>query len=910
MQAQQWSALAFIKNERSTVAQEITTAIETASNQQPGGIPSNPELKRLAALAEQLAPELEGYPEIIEQAKRARDLLSGKRLPPSPLPLGTTHEKTIFIAYSRKDGKTFATQLRQRLESEGLSSWQDRDRMEGGVGWWQQITEALGTVEFMVLVATPAALKSPVATKEWRYARQQGVCVYPVLVPGLPPDFGTLPRWMQDSHFYNLDEEWENFVHYLKNPCQAVRVPFMAPDLPAHLVEQPERLDAIKSQLLKADKVNPVAITTALRGAGGFGKTTLATALCHDEDIQAAFDDGILWVTLGEQPDLLHEITLLYKALTGENPVFLDVNEATRQFAEKLGDNDCLIVIDDVWNAAHLKPFLQGGKRCARLITTRFVDITVEVNAVTPVEVDEMTSDIPDGVISLRQSAVEPAPEISEAQRLEVLSRVTMALATPNDSLEGRLLDVIRPYFPALHSGGISLIHDKELFHVAYYPPGRAEISNRLARRALDERVAFRWDRTAASDTSGYFSSLTGTTQALYAPILRGANNLGVIYLHTRGTFSQADLSLLSAISEIVGANANFDPQTARLRLPSVFISYSYKDTDFVKDLVADIRRQRVTVWFDERLRSGKDWQGQLTQAIRQSDAFALVLSPDSLVSKYVRWEIEQAHEAGKPIFAMLHRPCDSVPDDLARLQWIDLLADYRAGVLELVEELYAQSSERDTLKSEPVIVPRAGSNEKTRILFLAANPSHTNPLRLGEEIRTILERIRGSRYRDQLDTKQGWAVRYSDLQQYLLEYAPHIVHFSGHGGENGAIMLENERGESQPVNKKTLQLLFRAFKEKGVRLVVLNACFSAVQAEVIAEEVGCVVGMTRAVGDRATVAFAGAFYNALTFGRSVQAAFNLGAGAMSLTGEEEMPKLLTHNIDASRLFFFREDEI
>ena len=48
----------------------------------------------------------------------------------------------------------------------------------------------------------------------------------------------------------------------------------------------------------------PVSITTSLRGAGGFGKTTLAKALCLDEQIREAFDDGILWVTLGEHPDL------------------------------------------------------------------------------------------------------------------------------------------------------------------------------------------------------------------------------------------------------------------------------------------------------------------------------------------------------------------------------------------------------------------------------------------------------------------------------------------------------------------------------------------------------------------------------------------------------------------------------
>ena len=44
-------------------------------------------------------------------------------------------------------------------------------------------------------------------------------------------------------------------------------------------------------------------------------------------------------------------------------------------FAELLADRELLIVIDDAWDAAHVRPFLQGGERCARLITTRIVDV-------------------------------------------------------------------------------------------------------------------------------------------------------------------------------------------------------------------------------------------------------------------------------------------------------------------------------------------------------------------------------------------------------------------------------------------------------------------------------------------------------------------------------------------------------
>src|SRR4051812_43623626 len=105
----------------------------------------------------------------------------------------------VFISYARKDGEDFARALRQRLEREHpeITLWQDRTQMEGGVGWWKQITEALDVVRFLVLVMTPAAVRSPVVRKEWHYARQQGVHIYPIKgVADAQLDFGSMPRWM------------------------------------------------------------------------------------------------------------------------------------------------------------------------------------------------------------------------------------------------------------------------------------------------------------------------------------------------------------------------------------------------------------------------------------------------------------------------------------------------------------------------------------------------------------------------------------------------------------------------------------------------------------------------------------------------------------------------------------------
>jgi hypothetical protein len=186
------------------------------------------------------------------------------------------------------------------------------------------------------------------------------------------------------------------------------------------------------------------------------------------------------------------------------------------------------------------------------------------------------------------------------------------------------------------------------------------------------------------------------------------------------------------------------------------------------------------------------------------------------------------------------------------------------------------------------------GTAEKIKILFLASLPDDQSRLRLDKEYREIQTRIRGSEYRDQLELVSQWAVRARDLQDVLLREKPQIVHFSGHGSATEELILEDDHGRTRPVSKKALTDLFRILKD-DIRVVVLNACFSKPQAEAIAEQVGCAVGMKQAIGDVAAIEFASAFYQAIGYGRSVQTAFELGCNALQLLGipEEDTPTLV-----------------
>jgi len=194
------------------------------------------------------------------------------------------------------------------------------------------------------------------------------------------------------------------------------------------------------------------------------------------------------------------------------------------------------------------------------------------------------------------------------------------------------------------------------------------------------------------------------------------------------------------------------------------------------------------------------------------------------------------------------------------------------------------------------------------KILFLAANPKDTNPLRLGEESRAIKERLRLTDLRDQFVFEQEHAVRVTDLQGHLLHHQPQIVHFSGHGSKTGKIILENSLGRSRAVTAGALKDLFATLKD-NIRCVVLNACYSEAQAKGIAESIDCVVEMGRAIDDSSAIAFAASFYQGLGYGRSIQTAFELGKGQIDLQGlpGKDVPQLkVAPGVDAASIYLVR----
>ena len=137
-------------------------------------------------------------------------------------------------------------------------------------------------------------------------------------------------------------------------------------------------------------------------------------------------------------------------------------------------------------------------------------------------------------------------------------------------------------------------------------------------------------------------------------------------------------------------------------------------------------------------------------------------------------------------------------------------------------------------------------------------------------------------------------SVRPADISQSLLDLEPEIVHFSGHGATSGALCFEDQTGNAHPIPPDALSALFEQFSER-VRCIVLNACYADAQANAIARHIPYVIGMKKALGDRAAIAFAIGFYQGLGAGRSIEEAYKLGRTQARLQGVPGDPIPILH---------------
>lgn len=182
---------------------------------------------------------------------------------------------------------------------------------------------------------------------------------------------------------------------------------------------------------------------------------------------------------------------------------------------------------------------------------------------------------------------------------------------------------------------------------------------------------------------------------------------------------------------------------------------------------------------------------------------------------------------------------------------------------------------------------------KKHTILFLAANPSDTDPLALDREARSIHKELEQSGHRDRFQLETRWAAEPLDLLRELRKLKPTVVHYSGHGGQHG-LYFQDPSGRSRMVSTEALEATLGA-AGASVQVVVLNACYSDVHADALLTHVDCVVGTGGPIGDDAARSFAVGFYGGLGERESVAAAYRQGCAAISLEAQPQLQAQAKH---------------
>ena len=125
------------------------------------------------------------------------------------------------------------------------------------------------------------------------------------------------------------------------------------PDLPPGYVERAELAELVDVVLGRASSAAGVVGRPApvgLHGQGGIGKTVLAAAVARRNDVRHRFSDGVLWIVLGERPDLLAVQIDLLSRLGRTGPPPRTTTNARAELARVLADRRVLLVVDDVWS--------------------------------------------------------------------------------------------------------------------------------------------------------------------------------------------------------------------------------------------------------------------------------------------------------------------------------------------------------------------------------------------------------------------------------------------------------------------------------------------------------------------------------------------------------------------------------
>ncbi|WP_230007199.1 CHAT domain-containing protein [Microbacterium sp. Bi128] len=200
-----------------------------------------------------------------------------------------------------------------------------------------------------------------------------------------------------------------------------------------------------------------------------------------------------------------------------------------------------------------------------------------------------------------------------------------------------------------------------------------------------------------------------------------------------------------------------------------------------------------------------------------------------------------------------------------------------------------AEASVQDLHQSLPAPKP-----EKLRVLILTS--SGEGDLRVGREVRQIRGAVQAAVLRDFVELDVRSAATPKDLLDGIIEFRPHVVHFSGHSNES-FVVFEEDTDAHNPGIAIPAGVFARAMAavDTPPSLVIFNSCNSAEQAAQLVEGVvPFAIGMADSVEDGDAIRYAARFYGAIANGQSVGGAHEVARTDLEMQGSDrdDLPTL------------------
>jgi WD40 repeat protein len=571
----------------------------------------------------------------------------------------------VFISYGRPDSKEFVIKLHDRLVSQGLKVWLDKNDIPPAVDFQNQINDGIEKASNFLFIISPHSVNSDYCRKEIELANQLNKRIIPLLHVGEISEENWLKTWQQRKPNGKPDD-WEAF-------------------------KAEGRHTSFKNMHPTISKINWVL---------GFQE--------GQDDLEASFT-GLVNLIRKHSDYVEQHNRFLIKALewsrnhkqTNHLLIQEERKEAESWLKERFKNEQAPCEPTDL----HGEFICESTKNANNLMTQVFLAYAEPDKAVMELLRNSLWRE--SITVWTNNTDIQTGEAFEEAINRGIEQADSVVYLLSPDSITSNFCQQELDYALSLNKRIIPILvrqTDHEQVPMALRNLQYIDLTDNVKEEdyRLDEsqllKILHQDERYYEEHKILLVKALKWDRQKRNPSILLRGHNRGYYENWLKVNRQRREYPPLPLHIEFIETSSNQPPESSL----EIFISYSRADSDFARKLNEELQSYGKTTWFDqESIPPGSDFQQEIYQGIANSDNFLFVISPRSVNSPYCKEEVEYAQKLNKRFVTVLHRAVSTqdLHSVLANIQWIDFRydGDFSVNFSELVRTL---DTDREHVKS------------------------------------------------------------------------------------------------------------------------------------------------------------------------------------------------------------------